>query len=662
MYRLRRLLGACLPLGAVLGVVPQLANASDHGTELASLSLEELVNIDVFQAANLLPTEAGKAPGTVYRFDQADFRRFGVRRLDDLLQFVPGFQLSQYRKRHRSIWSRGMLQRYNDKLILLVDGVRQQHFYYGHFSLGDNFPLEQIESVEIIQGPASSLYGANALSGLISITTREFSTLPQLQMSAEYGDNHRSKVSGLYNSDKVQVFGSYLDQHAPFRDSRKSFIGSDVLQPLDESYQSFYVKARPVDGLTLKLDYSKNTTPFLLIPPTQDAFVEYENWSVNASYDVGDFESGRLELDAFYQNNEGREFEKEQVTRRHGYEEFQNAVMAGINGTLFKAYGNHTLALGGSWRQDQAKETRYERLFHFADGFLPVPETGDLLREPKIVNEDIAFFVQDVWTVTNDLSVTLGARYDKFDRFGDYGNFRIAAVYSQPGGHTWKFLYGTGIRPPSPREYLKVLEGTTFVAPIPEAERMKSYELAYGYKTDRINTQVTLFHNRVDDFIGEMPTPDGADEFFANIFSSVDILGVESVVDVVVSDNLDLRFSASYTDISTSEFNNAPYAASWVGSVLAHYHLGNSHRLGMSLIYNDTRRDLNGDSSDDAGSFVQANLFLEGRWTPQLSYRVGVDNLFDDHTLDPAADFGGQHNTERSEREVWLSVTWTPEL
>ena len=662
VYRFQRILGVCLPLGLASGLSPQLALAEGDVPGLADMSLEDLVNMDVFQAANLLPTEASKAPGTVYRFDQGDFNRFGVRRLADLLQFVPGFQLSQYRKRHRSIWSRGMLQRYNDKLILLVDGVRQQHFYYGHFDLGDNLALEQIESVEIIQGPASSLYGANALSGLISVKTKDFSALPQLQVSAEYGDNHRSKVTGLYNSENVQVFGSYLDQHAAFRDSRESFIGSEVMQPLDESYQSFYIKARPVEGLTLKLDYNKSTAPFLFIPPTQDGFVEYENWAINASYDVGDFETGRLEVDAFYQDNDGREFEKEQVTRRHGYEEFQSAVMAGINATLFKRYGSHTLALGGSWSRDEAKETEYERLFHFARGFLVVPETGNLLAEPKIVNEDFAVFLQDVWQVTDDLSVTLGTRHDKFDRFGEYTNYRVAAVYSQPGGHTWKFLYGTGIRPPSPREYLKVLEGTTFVAPIPKAERMKSYELSYGYSAQRVKTTVTAFHNRVDDFISEMPTPDGADEFFANSFSSVDMVGIEGVLDVSFSDDFDMRLSASYTDVSSPTYGNTPYVASWLGSVLAHYHLNDSHRIGMSFIYNDNRRDLNSDPSDDAESFIQTNLFVEGQLSPQLNYRLGVDNLLDDTIVDPAADFGPQHNTERTEREIWLSITWKPEL
>ncbi|MFT5816407.1 MAG: outer membrane receptor for ferrienterochelin and colicins [Psychroserpens sp.] len=68
-------------------------------------------------------------------------------------------QLNQYRKRHQSVWAIGMLDRYNNKMVLMVDGVRFRHLYYGYFSLGDNFPLEKIEKVEVIMRPASSLYG-----------------------------------------------------------------------------------------------------------------------------------------------------------------------------------------------------------------------------------------------------------------------------------------------------------------------------------------------------------------------------------------------------------------------------------------------------------------------------------------------------------------------
>ena len=210
-------------------------SAEFKGEAFSEMSLDELMSLDVFSAASRLPTKHSQAAGTVYSFERKDFARMGVRRVDDLFQFVPGMQLNQYRKRHRSIWSRGLLDRYNDKLILMVDGVQMRHLYYGHFSLGDNFPLEKIEKVEIIQGPASSLYGANAFGGIISITTRKFADGEDsdVELSAEVGNHERKKVTALASGSKVQIFGSHLTQDAPFREERKSFIGGQTLQPLD---------------------------------------------------------------------------------------------------------------------------------------------------------------------------------------------------------------------------------------------------------------------------------------------------------------------------------------------------------------------------------------------------------------------------------------------
>jgi outer membrane receptor for ferrienterochelin and colicin len=61
---------------------------------------------------------------------------------------------------------------------------------------------------------------------------------------------------------------------------------------------------------------------------------------------------------------------------------------------------------------------------------------------------------------------------------------------------------------------------------------------------------------------------------------------------------------------------------------------------------------------DDPDSFTIANIFGSGQITSALSYGFGIDNIFDKKVFDPAADFGGQHNTERSEREFWLRLQW----
>jgi outer membrane receptor protein involved in Fe transport len=629
--------------------------------QLVGMSLEQLMNVEVFTAATLIPTHTAKAPGTVYSFSQSDFRRYGVRRLDDLLQFVPGFQVNQYRKRHRSLWARGLQQRYNNKMVLLIDGVRQQHLYYGHFSLGEDLPLERIDKVEVILGAASSVHGANAFSGLISVTTRNFSEQAEAEMSFEIGSNDRAKITGLYNSPNLQVFASYLEQEAPFDENRLSFIGSETLQPLDEDYQSLQIKAQPYQGLNLSLGYRKSETPFVFIPSTQDAFVESEFISLSGSYKTGDLAKGLIELQAYYQQDDGREFEREQVTQTLGYEEFQDSVMSGISVNVFRQFSDHTLAVGMSAQYEEAKNTQFERRFSFSSGFLATPITGDLLSDPGVHHDDYALFVQDVWTPNDSIEVTLGVRYDDFSQFDEYINYRAALVYSPQPSHIWKLLYGTAIRTPNFREYLKVLEGTTFTAPIPEAESLKSIEVGYGYLGTQWDFNVTAYYNNYEDSIQEKPTPDHSDEYFDNEDGGLMAQGVELRLSYERGNNWDFTASASYIDSSSDEFSDLPYLASWSASLLVGYQWLSGHRIGLSAIYNDSRPDLNAIEQDKAESFVVANIFGSGSLSSTLAYEFGVDNLLDEIIYDPAADFGGQYNNEKTRRQVWLKLQWSPQ-
>jgi outer membrane receptor protein involved in Fe transport len=101
-----------------------------------------------------------------------------------------------------------------------------------------------------------------------------------------------------------------------------------------------------------------------------------------------------------------------------------------------------------------------------------------------------------------------------------------------------------------------------------------------------------------------------------------------------------------------------PYLAPWSGSFNLKYAFAARHTAGFSLIYNSQRDDTNDFRNDDPDAFVLVNLFGYGRINKQWSYALGVDNLLDKRIYDAAADFGSQHNTEKSEREIWARLEW----
>ncbi|MCD6175676.1 MAG: Plug domain-containing protein, partial [Planctomycetes bacterium] len=146
--------------------------SSDTTEDLFDLSLEELMEIEVASTSKT-PVSIERAPGTVYLFSGDALWDKGITTLEDLLRQIPGVQLVPSRLGHTSVWIRGVQGRYNSKLLLLVDGVPMRDFFYGNFTVDEMYPMENIEKIEVLLGPGSTLYGSNAFAGVISITTKK---------------------------------------------------------------------------------------------------------------------------------------------------------------------------------------------------------------------------------------------------------------------------------------------------------------------------------------------------------------------------------------------------------------------------------------------------------------------------------------------------------
>ncbi len=654
-----------LLIDCLLALLTNVQATESMPTDYTQMNLKELMSLEIFTAASMLPTELKKAPGSVYSFDRRDFQRLGVRRLDELLEYVPGFQLNQYRKRHQSIWARGMIDRYNDKMKLLIDGVPIHNVYYGHFSLGENLPLEKIGKVEVILGPASSLYGANAFAGVISVSTRQFSnkgTPARVDTGFELGNHQRAKATAFYNSEKLQAFVSYLDQDAPFADNRKSFIGGPVSQSLDERYKNLYFKAQPVQGLQLSFDYQKNDTPFVFVPENSNINSIQESYNFSADYKKGNIKQGKIEALFYYVDDQTEEKEYEQASTQQAYEEHRNALYYGLKTTWFKqVVSEHTLALGAEWQHDEAKNMNYTRRWHYSTGFLRQPQNGSLLSNRNASNNDYALFIQDVWALNHQFTATVSARYDNFEQFENAVNYRLALVYTPAEQQTIKILWGTAVRKPSYREYLKVLENTSFSPAKPGTEKMQTLELAYAYQWQHVNIGITSFYNEFDDYLHEVATPDGNDEYFVNSDERWRMFGVEMLSVYQATRELNFRASLGWLKAKQSTQGELPYLAEWTASLLGDYQWLDNHHVVLSLFYNSDKEDTNdarfsGDNSDAVSTL---NIHSYGKLLTHVSYQLGVKNLMNKKIFDPAGDFDERYNNQKTERELWARLTYS---
>ncbi|MFC2140178.1 TonB-dependent receptor plug domain-containing protein, partial [Candidatus Auribacterota bacterium] len=202
----------------------ELVVAENEIDSLFALSLEELMNVEVFSTTKSSIT-IQKSPGVIRVFTKKDFDKFGFKTLKDVLNVVPGIQLPQSYKNHHAVWIRGVQTRYNSKVLLLIDGVPIRGTYYGHFNIDQSVTLGNVERIEIINGPGSVLYGANAFSGVISITTKSKGKSVQANLTSYNGYGYDSENA----KDKTfNMFGAALEgDYANFYGFGEYLTGDD---------------------------------------------------------------------------------------------------------------------------------------------------------------------------------------------------------------------------------------------------------------------------------------------------------------------------------------------------------------------------------------------------------------------------------------------------
>ena len=134
--------------------------------------MEQIFHEPVTTSATGKPQRASDVPANMVIVTQDDIRRSGALTIPDVLQFIPGVDVRRYGLVDSEVGIRGYNQPYNSRLLVLVDGRQVYSDDYGHVNWASiPIQLEEIRQIEVIKGPASALYGFNAVSGVINIVT-----------------------------------------------------------------------------------------------------------------------------------------------------------------------------------------------------------------------------------------------------------------------------------------------------------------------------------------------------------------------------------------------------------------------------------------------------------------------------------------------------------
>lgn len=210
-------LGTGILIGLFLGPLSTALTAQQQKPDLSSLSLESLSSIEITSVSRK-EQKISDAAGAIYVITSEDIRRSGLSNIPELLRTVPGLNVAEIDANKWAITSRGFNERFADKMLVLMDG----RTLYTPLTSGVNWDvqemmLEDVERIEVIRGPGATLWGANAVNGVVNIITKQAKDTQAAVVTGRWGYQDASSGAARYGGTigsmgYYRVFGKYLDR------------------------------------------------------------------------------------------------------------------------------------------------------------------------------------------------------------------------------------------------------------------------------------------------------------------------------------------------------------------------------------------------------------------------------------------------------------------
>ncbi len=236
--------------------------------DLLSMSVEDLVNVKVTSLSKREEKYMSTA-GAVFVISNDDIRRSGARSIPEALRLAPGLQVSQTNMNQYQIGIRGQTDFFTDLLLVMVDN---RPIYTTTFSgvwwVAQNYPLEDIERIEVVRGPGGAIWGSNAVNGVINIITKNAGASQGLRISGGSGSEDKGfgniSYSSEFNGVNYRVYGmnELRDGGVGNRNTSVFAKGEDTPDFRRMNQQGFRLDWEPSDTTKMSLhgDMYKITT------------------------------------------------------------------------------------------------------------------------------------------------------------------------------------------------------------------------------------------------------------------------------------------------------------------------------------------------------------------------------------------------------------------
>ncbi len=612
-----------------------------------------------------------RAPSVATVVTAEDIAAIGAADLDEVLETVPGLHVARSPINYNPVYTiRGIHTQYNPQVLMLVNGIPITGVYTGDRSIiWGGMPVENIARIEVIRGPGSALYGADAFSGVINIITKTAADINGTQLGVRAG-SFRSRDAWVQHGGTWGGFDVAAYLRVGATDGQRQIIAADALSgspfpslapgpvnlgrdAIDARFDLARDKWRLRAGYQQRDNVGTGAGVASALDPQGSNFGE--RVSTDLTWQDANFAP---DLDVTAQASYLHITERSDLTLYPpGFPGFPDGVIGNpykwerhlrFNlSAFYTGLQSHKLRFGAGVQDDDLYRTRESKNFTLVPvpgGFFPA-----LLGSVQDVSDSAPFlrphsrtvshaYVQDEWAFARDWYLTAGVRHDQYSDFGGTTNPRLALVWETAYNLTSKLLYGRAFRPPSFSELYIINNPVGLGNPDLKPETNESVELAFAWQpASDLQANLNLFRYRMKDILRFVQNPD------TNIITAQNAgqqRGQGLEVELVWEASRSLRLSGNYAlqrsiDEATGlDAGNAPRHHVYAR---ADWRFMPGWTLNAQVNHVADRRREPSDTRPAIPDYQTVDLTLrKQKWKKDWDFAFTVRNLFDADAREPS--------------------------
>ena len=660
-------------------------NSLNSGVDFAGFYGDE----DYVSIATGSTQPIAKAPAVASVITASQIRAMGARNIDQVLETVPGLHLTRSPLYNSMYIFRGVNADFNPQVLMLINGIPITNLFQGDRNLvWTGMPVESISRIEVIRGPGSALYGADAFAGVINIVTKTPGEVKQNSAGVRVGSFDTTDIwfTGAGEKGELGYMGSI---ELTKSDGSDAVIGSDAQSLLDLITGTAVSNApgsvnRSSENIELRVEATYKKLRLRAGSQIRNNIGDGAG-AAQALNQGNKFSSQRFNVDLTYTDEEM--FDNTLVEFQTSYFDTSQEVEgnfilypAGSTGPFLDPFGvpifppfpdgvignpeiferhtrfgvrlehsginKHRISAGAGYYDGEIDKITESKNF----GFNPETMLPILPGDPLVDVSDTPFvfltedsrdnsyvFLQDVWLLANDWELTAGLRHDNYSDFGSTTNPRLALVWSTSYKLTTKFLYGEAFRAPSFAQ-TRAINNPLILGNINlEPEEIKSYELAFDYRPNYELTLMTnFFYYDWTDIIQFVPDANNSTRTAQNSGEQTGY-GMEFEAVWEATENVTLTGNLAVQN-STDETLDVPAAKSPEKQLYlrADWILSKGWRVNLRGNWVMDRNRLSDDLRPDVDDYALFDLSLRKTMDNALEFALTVNNLFDEDAREPS--------------------------